>query len=376
MTATHKHIVANALALLESCILFQESLFEVFTAAPQVQDLIIAGLLTCGEDAVKSSFHSLLQDLARFVVTEDVIGYLLKLLSQKFHMIQEYPSKQFFALFNNLIEHYFNRREDGDPDLFDAEKLLGMIISTVKEENKRQIGDLPEIQKQEAETDRENMMVGLLNMTRKIMSCVDQSLSERIVQQHDLISEIFKEFLFKSVFSTSTDEKEAQTMLEIIQKKTPRQVKFGAPAQSQAKKSRTVAFDLLHDLIEKSPLTMGNFIEGQLQPLFEMIRKPRTWNYTPPSAGGRIQKYVGLQNLGCICYMNSMMQQFFMIPTFRYNLLCVDDGLPEDIKEYKNEQIDDNMLHQMQRLFSQLELSEQSAYNPLGFTFAFKEFDG
>jgi len=34
MTATHKHIVANALALLESCILHQESLFEVFTAAP------------------------------------------------------------------------------------------------------------------------------------------------------------------------------------------------------------------------------------------------------------------------------------------------------------------------------------------------------
>jgi len=110
-----------------------------------VQDLIIAGLLTCGEDAVKSSFYSLLQDLARFVVTEDVIGYLLKLLSQKFHMIQDYPSKQFFALFNNLIEHYFNRREEGDPELFDAEKLLGMIIETVKEENKRQIADLPEI---------------------------------------------------------------------------------------------------------------------------------------------------------------------------------------------------------------------------------------
>jgi len=24
--------------------------------------------------------------------------------------------------------------------------------------------------------------------------------------------------------------------------------------------------------------------------------------------------------------MNSMLQQFFMIPAFRYNLLCVDDG--------------------------------------------------
>ena len=57
--------------------------------------------------------------------------------------------------------------------------------------------------------------------------------------------------------------------------------------------------------------------------------------------------------------MNSMLQQFFMIPAFRYNLLCVDDGKPEVIKEYKQEQIDDNMLHQMQRLFAHLELSER-----------------
>lgn len=70
------------------------------------------------------------------------------------------------------------------------------------------------------------------------------------------------------------------------------------------------------------------------------------------------------------------MQQFFMIPAFRYNMLCVDDGLPEDIKDYRNESIDDNMLHQMQRLFAHLELSERMDYNPIGFTFSFKEFDG
>jgi hypothetical protein len=57
-------------------------------------------------------------------------------------------------------------------------------------------------------------------------------------------------------------------------------------------------------------------------------------------------------------------------------LLCVDDGKPEVIKEYKQEQIDDNMLHQMQRLFAHLELSERQDYNPIGFTFSFKEFDG
>ena len=43
--------------------------------------------------------------------------------------------------------------------------------------------------------------------------------------------------------------------------------------------------------------------------------------------------------------MNSMMQQFFMVPALRYNLMCIDDGKAEDIKEYKGEQIDDSMMH-------------------------------
>lgn len=64
-----------------------------------------------------------------------------------------------------------------------------------------------------------------------------------------------------------------------------------------------------------------------------------------------------------------------MIPAFRYNLLCVDDGVAPEYKDYRDESIDDNMLHQMQRLFAHLELSERMDYNPLSFTFSFKEFD-
>ena len=36
-----------------------------------------------------------------------------------------------------------------------------------------------------------------------------------------------------------------------------------------------------------------------------------------------------------------------MIPCLRYNLLCVDDGKPEELTEYKNRVVDDNMFHQM-----------------------------
>ena len=65
-----------------------------------------------------------------------------------------------------------------------------------------------------------------------------------------------------------------------------------------------------------------------------------------------------------------------MTPAFRYNLLCVDDGKPEELKEFKGELVDDNMMHQLQKLIAHLELSERSEYNPYQFCFAFKEFDG
>lgn len=129
-------------------------------------------------------------------------------------------------------------------------------------------------------------------------------------------------------------------------------------------------------MIKNSTTLMKRFIEEQLSPLIQSIKKPKTWNYAPSSTTTSYQKYVGLRNLGCICYMNSMMQQFFMIPALRYNLMCVDDGVAEDLKEYKGDQIDDNMMHQLQKLIAHLELSERSDYNPKEFCFAFKEFDG
>jgi len=35
--------------------------------------------------------------------------------------------------------------------------------------------------------------------------------------------------------------------------------------------------------------------------------------------------YVGLKNLGCICYMNSFMQQLYMMPNFRRSLTSCED---------------------------------------------------
>ena len=89
------------------------------------------------------------------------------------------------------------------------------------------------------------------------------------------------------------------------------------------------------------------------------------------SSKGRSEGYVGLKNLGCICYMNSIMQQIYMVPTFRYAILQSDDH-----KEIETNTFDDNLLHQLQRMYTYLLLSQKEYYNPSMFCSALKDMDG
>ncbi len=80
--------------------------------------------------------------------------------------------------------------------------------------------------------------------------------------------------------------------------------------------------------------------------------------------------YVGLKNLGCICYMNSFMQQLYMIPFFRHSIVSCQDP------NFKQENIDEDLLYQIQKMFLNLRNSDKKFYNPKPFCHAFKDYDG
>ena len=78
-----------------------------------------------------------------------------------------------------------------------------------------------------------------------------------------------------------------------------------------------------------------------------------------------------------------MIQQLFMIPTFKYLFLSVDDGKVEELSTiedeksvYHNKMIDDNLLHQVQNTMGFLELTERPYYNALGLCFSMKDYSG
>ena len=72
--------------------------------------------------------------------------------------------------------------------------------------------------------------------------------------------------------------------------------------------------------------------------------------------------------------MNSVLQQFFNVPSFRYALIQANDNEPHKYNE-DNPQVDDNIFHQMQRMFVFLDYSIRGEFNPRPFCYSFKDYD-
>ena len=86
--------------------------------------------------------------------------------------------------------------------------------------------------------------------------------------------------------------------------------------------------------------------------------------------------FLGIKNLGCICYMISMLQQFFCTETFTRGILMANDHVEVKMTEVKGCKVDDNVFHQFQNMFGFLQDSHRREYNPLEFCLSYKDYGG
>ena len=94
-------------------------------------------------------------------------------------------------------------------------------------------------------------------------------------------------------------------------------------------------------------------------------------NYKPSLETKSSLLCLGIQNLKFICYMISILQQFYNQKTFTKGIITARDN--ENYFQLGN---DDNLLHQLQRMFTYLQLSNRSSFNPKDFVYSFKDYDG
>lgn len=104
----------------------------------------------------------------------------------------------------------------------------------------------------------------------------------------------------------------------------------------------------------------------------ELVRMGRPWNYTPHDSLKSEAECAGLNNPGCVCYMNSLLQQLFMMPGFFSGLLRLDCS--ETSSSQQLEWIDE--VKELQRLFVSLSCSKKRACDPTHFALSHRDLDG
>ena len=131
--------------------------------------------------------------------------------------------------------------------------------------------------------------------------------------------------------------------------------------------TRAAAYELLLAVAEAAAASLALC---SLRPIHsplagEAARWAEVWDIDADGEAAADDGYVGVVNLGCTCYMASLVQQLFMLTGFRRGVMAAagkGDHLP--------------MLKELQQMFALLQASRRRAIDPSAFCAAFRDFDG
>jgi ubiquitin C-terminal hydrolase len=143
-----------------------------------------------------------------------------------------------------------------------------------------------------------------------------------------------------------------------------------APPRCKSAASRAAAFELLHAVAARSAAARGVVVALLGEKLAALARTLETsWSHSHTRQQKSATGYVGLQNQGATCYMNSVVQQLFGVPQLRERLARIEVG---ETRASDSRAV----LEQLQVLFANLSESLRRAYDTIDFCRTLKDYDG
>lgn len=223
-------------------------------------------------------------------------------------------SHEYFQLLCRLLNF---AHMSGCP-LTTAETLLNVEIAWLKKvrDNMKETG--------ETQVD-EALLEGHLGLTKELLAFLPPSQKYEIGsdEKHgvNLIKELVEDFVFPA----------SRLMLQL------RSTGELSPSQAcpvcSTPQSTSAAFDLLVGLCVGCVPNMKLLVTMLTDMFYSEKDEPLAeWDYLPPVGHRPLKGFVGLKNAGATCYMNSVLQQLYMVESIRVGLLAAE-GAATDLNE-------------------------------------------
>jgi ubiquitin carboxyl-terminal hydrolase 34 len=360
------NIIHNSFEMLTGLISYgKEDIEELLTVVKKAEfkSIVLYGLLN-ENYLLREKFSNALIKLARLCANRRIIiNFLfdgsLNLVLDIGSNLSEKNSAELFDYFSYLIEIYISCNEDNND--FDILAFVNKLASAVNDDinGNRQTPLGNEI------------FIGYLKILTKVLNRNNEA-RDIISKNYNLIQAIMTRVLFKH------STKELIDQLENLEYINPDVYDDSKSNRNNNQNIRNACYNFLLSMLHGNFDNFEKFFSINLLDSNETQKQDKKaveiYSRTAPSQSARNEGYVGIRNLGCICYMNSMLQQFFMVPTYRYCLLQTSDNQQPNTNNALN--IDDNVFHQLQKMFSYLDLSQREDYVPHGFCYSFKDYEG